>query len=1004
MGSFQRSLSYNKDTKAINLDNELHSIKIGKMNVNEYCTKIKSMANRLKNLDCQVSEKNMVIYAVNGLDSRFSTLVEIIRHREPLPTFETVRNILLLKESLFNDDFGATINFESSLSTPTVLMASNSSTNKAEIPTDTPTIPYVVPTLPHTSLFLYIDSSDTRKRVPRYPPDHSSSDHFSSDDSSFDSSSDYSSDSSSGHSLLDSSVDAPATISGGHLVRVLRRVRRHTWSPTLILMFRHTSMLILWLLRLHREADVRVEVGIGSDGEDEAEEEAESGDRGTTDIGVDRVLDIESAQGETMPTATRTGMTPAAIEEMIKRCVAEALEAYKANKNREPTMESEDEREDDNGDGNGNGNGDGGNGNGNPDMNVGGLMPVARECTCQYQVKYASCTLENGALTWWNSHKRIVEIDAAFQELVLLCTKMVPAEEDRVKKFIRGLPDNIQGNEIAIEPTRLQDAIRITNNLMDQKLKCYTARNIENKRRFENSPKDNRVQQPPFKRKMSVGRMWQGRTRLGTRAIVENQRVVTCFGCGGQGHYKSDRPKLKNQNYEYKAANNEAHGRAYALGGGDGNPDSNVVTDVSYTVELADGRIAGSNTIIRGCTLNLLDHPFNIDLILVELVRDDGSYGGSSSRLNIISCAKTQKYIQKGCHVFLAQMLAKKSKDKSKEERLEDVSIIQDFSEQKLCSAPILALPEGSENFVVYYDASHKGLGAVLMQKEKVIAYASRQLKIHEKNYTTHDLELEAVVFALKMWRHYLYGMKCVMFTDHKSLQHILDQKELNMRQRRWLELLSDYDCEIRYHPGKESVVADALSQNERIKPIRVQALVMTKGLNLLVQSFKRLSRGEKRRELQSRRLVCYHPSIKASPFEALYGRKCRSPLCWAKVGDSKLTRPAIIYETTEKIIQIKSRIQAARDRQKSYANKRRKPLEFQVGDKVMLKILANVGTVAYRLGLPDQLNRVHSTFHVSNLKKCLSDETLVIPLDEIQIDDKLHFVEEPVAIMDREV
>ncbi|GJR06404.1 putative reverse transcriptase domain-containing protein [Tanacetum coccineum] len=155
---------------------------------------------------------------------------------------------------------------------------------------------------------------------------------------------------------------------------------------------------------------------------------------------------------------------------------------------------------------------------------------------------------------------------------------------------------------------------------------------------------------------------------------------------------------------------------------------------------------------------------------------------------------------------------------------------------QKLCSVPILALPEGSENFVVYCDASHKGLGAVLMQKEKVIAYASRQLKIHEKNYTTHDLELVAVVFAFKMWRHYLYDTKCVVFTDHKSLQHILDQKELNMRQRRWLELLSDYDCEIRYHPGKTNVVADALSRKKRIKPLRVRALVMTISLNLPVQ------------------------------------------------------------------------------------------------------------------------------------------------------------------------
>ncbi|GKB88874.1 putative reverse transcriptase domain-containing protein [Tanacetum coccineum] len=152
---------------------------------------------------------------------------------------------------------------------------------------------------------------------------------------------------------------------------------------------------------------------------------------------------------------------------------------------------------------------------------------------------------------------------------------------------------------------------------------------------------------------------------------------------------------------------------------------------------------------------------------------------------------------------------------------------------QKLCSAPILALPKGSENFVVYCDASHMGLGVVLMQNKKVIAYASRQLKIHEKNYTTHDLELGVVVFALKMWRHYLYGTRCTVFTYHKSLQHILDKKELNMRPQHWLELLSDYDCDIRYHSGKSNVVADALSRKERSRPLRVRALVMTMGLNL---------------------------------------------------------------------------------------------------------------------------------------------------------------------------
>ncbi|GJR66238.1 putative reverse transcriptase domain-containing protein [Tanacetum coccineum] len=162
-----------------------------------------------------------------------------------------------------------------------------------------------------------------------------------------------------------------------------------------------------------------------------------------------------------------------------------------------------------------------------------------------------------------------------------------------------------------------------------------------------------------------------------------------------------------------------------------------------------------------------------------------------------------------------------------------------------------------------------------------------------------------------------------------------------------------------------------------------------------------------------------YHISIKAAPFEALYGRKCRSLVCWAEVGDAQLTGPEIIHETTEKIIQIKQRIQAARDRQKSYADVRRKPLEFQVDDRVMLKVspwkgvirfgkrgklnpryigpfkvLIKVGTAPYRLELPQQLSRVYSTFHISNLKKCLSDEPLAIPLDEIYINDKLHFVE----------
>nr|GEW84706.1 hypothetical protein [Tanacetum cinerariifolium] len=349
-------------------------------------------------------------------------------------------------------------------------------------------------------------------------------------------------------------------------------------------------------------------------------------------------------------------------------------------------------------------------------------------------------------------------------------------------------------------------------------------------------------------------------------------------------------------------------------------------------------------------------------------------------------------------------------------------------------------------DFVVYCDASHKGLGVVLMQREKVIAYASRQLKIHEKNYTTYDLELGSVVFALKIRRHHLYRTKCMVFTYHNSLQNIFDQKELNMRQRHWLEFLSDYDCEIRYHLGKANVVADALSRKERIKPIRVRALVMTIGLELPKKILNAQTEARKPENIKNEDVGGMLVENSKDPEKlrteklepCVDGTLCLNDRSWlpcygdlrtTEVGEAQLLGPELIQETTKKIIQSKQRMQAARDRQKSYTNLKRKLMEFQIKDRVMLKVLPwkrvvrfgkrgklnpkyvgpfkvldKVGTIAYKLELPQEVSRVHNTFHVSNLKKCHADEPLDVPLDGLHFDDKLHFVEEPAEIVDWQV
>ncbi|GJZ44481.1 putative reverse transcriptase domain-containing protein [Tanacetum coccineum] len=882
-----------------------------------------------------------------------------------------------------------------------------------------------------------------------------------------------------------------------------------------------------------------------------------------------------------------------------------------------------------------NGNGRNGNGgNGNPNENNWDARPVSREYTyqdfmkCQplnfkgtegvfrliswfekmetmfhisncpekYQVKYATCTLLNSALTWWNSHKRTIGAESAFsifQELTMMCTKMVPEEEDRVEKFIGGLPDNIQGNG-------------------------YAVKNAENKRILEVNQRDNRGQQPPFKRPnvgvQNVARAYMAgnnerkpynrplplcnkcklhhegpctvrcgkcnkvghlirdckvtnSTTSTQRGQTVNQKVFTCFECGRQGHFRSNCPKLKDQNRRNKAGNKngvgEARGKAYMLGRGEANPDSNVVKgtfllnnhyasmifdsgidrsfvsttfstllditpdtlDVSYTVELADVRISETNTILKGYTLGLLGHPFNIDLMPVELGSFDVIIGMDwlANHHAVIIYDEKIVRIPFGDEVLIASVIERTEKVKteieneSKVKRLEDVPTVRDFSEvfpedlpglppmrqvefqinlvpslanyyrrfiegflkiskpmkkltqknvkfdwsekaeaafqllkQKLCSASILALPEvearKEENFRIedlcctIKKLEPRADGTLCLNGRSWIPCFGdlRELIMHESHkskYSVHpgsDKMYQDLKKLYWKWENITmdFGTSSMEVGEHYyetgSMEKLTRQylKEVVSRHGVPVLIISDRDSEFTSHFWKylNEALGTQMDMSERTiqtleDMLRACVIDFGKGwdrhLPLVEFSYNN----------------SYHTSIKAAPFEALYGRKCRSPICWAEVGDAQLTGPEIVHETTEKIIQIKKRIQAAQDRQKSYVDMRHKPLKFEVGDKAMLKvspwkgvirfgkrgklipryigpfkILDKVVTLAYRLELPDLLSRVHSPFHVLNLKKCFVDEPLAIPLDEIQIDDKLNFIEEPVEIMDREV
>nr|GEY56494.1 hypothetical protein [Tanacetum cinerariifolium] len=902
---------------------------------------------------------------------------------------------------------------------------------------------------------------------------------------------------------------------------------------------------------------------------------------------------------------------------------------------------------------------------------------------------------------FWNLKVKgldLLNYNHRFQELALMCERMFLEEEKKVERYTSGLPDMIHGSVKSSKPQSMQEAIEFATEMMDKKMLTHAERDKKPYRGIKPlCPKCNYHHDEPCTQKCTNYRKtghWARKCKSrpaannnnNQRAQGANGKGITCFECGVQGHYKSKCPKLKNGNQGNQAGNGNAVARAYAVGTAGTNPNSNVVTgtfllnnryasvlfdtgadrsfvsiafsslidiilttlDHGYDVELANDRIIWVNTLIQGCTLNFLNHPFNIDLMPIEM-------GSFDVIIGMEWLVKYHAVIVCDEKLVHAHVTTKEAEDKLNEKRLEDVPIVQDFPEifpENLSgipptrqvdfqidlvpgAAPVaralyrLAVSEMKELSDQLKELADKGFirpssspwGASVLiddlfdQLQGSSVYSKIVLRSGYHKLRVREEDILKTAFRTR-YRHYefqvmpfgltnapavfmdLMNRVCKPYLDKFMIvfiEDILIYSKNKQEHEEHLKLISELlkkeqfqgihkdptkiesikdwaspktTTEIRQFLGKANVVADALSQKERIKPFRVRALVMTIGLDLprqileaqmeamklenlksedvggmLIENSKdpekprkeklkpranetlclnnrswlpcydikllywwpnmkadiatyvskcltclkvkaehqkpaglletdpmdKLARlylkevvtrhgipvsiicdrdprftsnfwkafqkamgtrldmsttyhpetdGQSKRTIQTLKdmlRACvidfgngwerhlplvevsynnsYHASIKAAPFEALYGRKCRSPVCWAEVGDVQLTGPEIIMK---------------QPRRQYKSSKEFKLLEtakivtlIYIGP---FKVLAKVGTVAYKLELPEQLSRVHSTFHVSNLKKCLSDEPLAISLDEVHIDDKLCFVEEPVKVMDHEV
>nr|GEZ99843.1 putative reverse transcriptase domain-containing protein [Tanacetum cinerariifolium] len=677
------------------------------------------------------------------------------------------------------------------------------------------------------------------------------------------------------------------------------------------------------------------------------------------------------------------------------------------------------------------------------------------------RVKFATCTLLAGALTWWNSHVRIVGTDAAyvmtwielkkkmadkycprnemkmietelwnlevegtdltrynqrFQELALLYVRTCPEESDRVERYIGGLSYSIHESVAASKPKTMQEATEIATGLMDKKISTYAERQAANKRKFEYTSQNNQGQQSPTNANVTNNQRGNGM----------GQKII-CYECGAQGHFKTNCPKLKNNINNNNNRGNQvrignAQARVYTVGNAGTNPDANTVTG-TFLLNMVRALVMTIGLDLPKQILNAQTEARKLENIkkkdvggmLVENAKNPDAIREQKlePRADGTQCLNGRSWIP--CYGDLRTVIIHESYKSKYSIHLGSDKMYQDI--KKLYWWPNMKVDIAT--YVRKYmtcakvKAEHQRPSGLLVQPEipvwkwdnitmDFVTKLPKSPQAYDTIWVIVNRLTKSTIFAPmretdpleKLAKLYLkevvarHGIPVSIICDHDP----------RFASRFWRTLQkalgTSLDMSTTYHPETDEQSERTIQTLEDM--LRAYVIGFKKGwvnhFSLVVFSYNN----------------SYHGSIKAALFEALYGRKCRSPVCWNEVGEFHLTGPEIVQETTEKIVQIKQRIQAAHDRQKSYADLKRKPMKFQVGDKVMLKVSPWKGVV--RFGKRGKLNpRYVGPFKVikrvgSVAYKLELPEELTVPLDGLHFDDKLQFMEEPIEIMDREV